>query len=355
MVRVRNAVFHAHVAPQWGNRYGDVFIANPPVTLPPWIWLRALRRASRVLARHRPSASIWVRLPPPDITGKLWRQLLLEYTNHIPVPVAFAEQVPTPEAFSFPPPRVTKPLPISTISTPSIEPLTGRILEILARLEQAYTVEVASAALVSPTTARRRLRELQRDGLVRQTRNTNWPAWSPTRKGLSLALRRWLVPLGVPFPFRRERNSRSNSRHRRTARLWNAWLTRAGYSIRMGWSEVTLPGMGRFAPDALAFGSWEGEETVFWLEVESGHDAAKRIAQRTARRLAVAENWASTHKVRLVFTILGRPWAVRAAAQLHPRSAAVLLASWRDFGLLPRPESGHISRLYTILDLEERS
>jgi len=350
MVRVRNAVFHAHAAPQWGSRYGDVFVADPPITLPPWVWLRALRRAAGVLARYRPSAALWVRLPPLEATGTVWRRLLLEYANHIPVPVAFTEGTPGPESFSFPPPRAAAPLPASDASVRLVAPHPGRVLEHLARLGSAYTAEVASAALVSLTTARQRLHALRQGRWVRRMRDdAGRPLWSPTRKGISLALRRWLVPRGTPFPFRRERSSRSSSRHRRTARLWNAWLTKAGYSVRMGWSEVTLPGAGRFAPDALAFGSWEGRETVFWLEVESGHDATRRIARRTATRLAVAEDWASRWEAHLIFAILGRPWAVRAAtSELRPRRGAVLAASWMDFGRLPAPVPGRVSRLHTV-------
>jgi len=349
MVRVRQAVFHEHLAPRWGNGYGDLFVARYSPALPPWTWMRALRRAVGVLARRRPGAALWV----VPVTHEPTTRLLREHARHFPVPVAVSETPPSPGDFSFPPPRHGVPLPAPAFEITLPPGRTRRTLEVTVRLARAYTAEIASGALLSITAAREHLYLLMRRGFVRRQRDGQGrPLWTPTRRGISTALRLWCVPRGTPFPFRRERRSRASSRHRRTARLWNAWLRKSGYVVVMGWSEVTIPGLGRFAPDGLAFGTWEGQDTLFWLEVESGHEAGRRIAERAAIRLTMAEEWARGRKVRLIFTVLGRPWAVRAAARrLQPRQAAVLLASWSDFGRLPGPVPGRISRLHTV---EER-
>jgi len=157
------------------------------------------------------------------------------------------------------------------------------------------------------------------------------------------------VPLSVPTPFRRERSGHTSGRHRRTARLWGAWLRKAGYEVLTAWSEVSLPGRKRTTADALAWGRYNNQPVLFWLEVEAGTSSGQRIRRRIQRRLAVAEDWAQEQGLPLIFTVLGRPWAVRAAAQgLRPRQAAVLLAAWTAFGQLPRPDFSGIQEHHSL-------
>ncbi len=351
LVGVRNARFHGHLTPRWRGGYGDLFVLYPPRTLPPWVWARIVRRAVGVLQRYRPTASVWVCVPQNLDGGAWWPRALREALMGFPVPIAVTSEVPNPSQFSFPPHRTHQPLTtVPREEWDGVEPLDpgADILVALARVGQAYTAEVASLALMGRDRAREILYALKAQGLVYRGKD-RYPVWGLTRKGIVVALRLMGVPLSVPSPFRKEASGRVSGRHRRTARLWNAWLRRAGYTVRLGWTEVYLPGRGRVAADALAWGTYDEHETLFWLEVEGGTTSARRIRERIARRFAVAEAWVREQGLALIFVVLGRPWAVRAAAGgLRPRHAAVLLAAWTAFGELPRPTFGAIQEHHSL-------
>ncbi|NPV87889.1 MAG: hypothetical protein HPY45_17970 [Anaerolineae bacterium] len=57
--------------------------------------------------------------------------------------------------------------------------------------------------------------------------NSDYPRWSSTRKGISLALRSWGIPPQLPFTARRENRLGTGSEHQRPARLWLVWLRQA--------------------------------------------------------------------------------------------------------------------------------
>jgi len=351
LFRMRNARFHGHHTPSWGGKYGDVFVLHPPRVLPPWVWARIVHRVAGILWRYRPTASLWVPLPPNLEETCWWARALRQALMGAPVPVAVtpASEFPHPSRFSFPPPTTDRPLPVSTETIDAPEDATSRdILMLLSRTGPAYTAEIASLALVSLITARERLYALHQKGWVIRKRN-RYPLWILSRKGTRVALRLLGVPLSVPTPFRRERSGHTSGRHRRTARLWGAWLRKAGYEVLTAWSEVSLPGRKRTTADALAWGRYNNQPVLFWLEVEAGTSSGQRIRRRIQRRLAVAEDWAQEQGLPLIFTVLGRPWAVRAAAQgLRPRQAAVLLAAWTAFGQLPRPDFSGIQEHHSL-------
>jgi len=101
----------------------------------------------------------------------------------------------------------------------------------------------------------------------------------------------------------------------------------------------------RANPDALAWGKLEGFETLFWLEVESGHSSRNLILDKTTVRWLKAIGYAEAVGVRLVFVFLAMPW-VRSAARLAfidvPGNCAVIVADWSrgNFGQLPFPKWG---------------
>jgi len=347
-VRVGSAVFHDHLTPDWEAGVGDVFVldASPRMGLPPWLWGRVVREAGKVLYASRPTASIWLRVPPLEETGYWWRLMVVRSLGPVAVPVAVGEKIPSPARFSYPPKVTRSPLPAGRLSGswPEISEAEERALGVLARINKGYTAEVASLSMVSLPTARKALQRLKEQRLVVQ-RTNRWPYWEITRKGVSLALRMWGVPRGARFPIRTERRTKTAYKHRRASRLWNAWLRRVGFDVVGGWSEVILPGARGFAPDALAWG-WVGKhETLFWLEVEGGHRSRAQIAARAEKRLLVAQGFARLYGVRLVFTLLGAPWAVQAAMRGMTRIepfAAVLLGDWNRFGELPKVRWGAV-------------
>ena len=352
-VRVGPAVFHEHLSPNWGNGVGDVFVlhASPRAGLPPWLWGRVVMAAGKVLFQKRPGACIWVRVPPLEETGRWWRKMLTRSLGATPVPVAVGdgEEAPPPERFSFPVQVFRSPRQAGRLSDkyPRLSATEEAVLGVLGRIGKGYTAEIASLALASLPSSRKALRRLQENGLVIQETN-RWPFWRITRKGISLTLRMWGVPKGARFHTRTERKTRTGYRHRRASRLWNAWLQKAGYNVLGGWSEVILPQMQGFAPDALAWGYVGEHETLFWLEVEGGHKSRQQIAARAEKRLLAAQGFARLYGVHLVFTLLGVPWAVEAARRGMTRVepfAAVLLGNWNAFGRLPKPVWGRVQSM----------
>ncbi len=352
-VRVGPAVFHEHLSPNWGNGVGDVFVlhASPRAGLPPWLWGQVVMAAGKVLFRKRPGACIWVRAPAVEETGQWWRKMLIRSLGATPVPVAVGsgDEPPPPKSFSFPVQVFRNPRQAGRLSDkyPTLSTTEEAVLGVLGRIGKGYTAEIASLALVSLPSARKALYRLQENGLVVRKAN-HWPYWEGTRKGVSLALRMWGVPKGARFQVRGERKTRTAYRHRRVSRLWNAWLQKAGYTVLGGWSEVILPQMRGFAPDALAWGYVGEHETLFWLEVEGGHKSRQQIAARAEKRLLAAQGFARLYNVHLVFTLLGVPWAVEAARrgmmQVEPFTA-VLLGDWNAFGRLPKVRWGKVQLL----------
>jgi len=216
-------------------------------------------------------------------------------------------------------------------------------LRVLARLDQAYTAEIASLVGVSLPTARLALWGLNDRGLAAREGRETYPSWKIRRPGVSLALRSWGVPPGVAFPARKERSS-ARGRHRRTSRLWPAWLRRAWplAEIWTGWSEVAL---GRLRPDALAWGQLLGREALFWLEVESGNASRATLRGKTSRRFREALRYARRNSLALVFALLAPPWVRKAVLEVFagmPGDAAVVLADWKAFGVLPAPGWGYV-------------
>lgn len=167
--------------------------------------------------------------------------------------------------------------------------------------------------------------------------------WRIRRKGKSLALRSWGIPPGVSFLASRERDYQAGWRHVRTSRLALDWLRRSGLAnIWAGWSEVSIRVDGvRAVPDALLWGEVQGKETLFWVEVQGGSKPKrlKIFRERICQRLERAINYAELHGVRLVFIVLGKPWAIYLLREtLKPKktSQAVLLQTWLDVDELPR-------------------
>jgi hypothetical protein len=297
------------------------------------------------LARLRPGASLWVQVEAP---GGCWyaneaRQAL----RGLPLAVAITRDSGSPrlQDFSFcpglfptpaPPPPAVPERGVNDLSLQEVQ-----TLRVLARLEMAYTAEVASLAGISLPTARQALRGLRHRLLVEREGQEAFPIWKVCRAGLSLALRSWGLPAGVAFPSRRERSA-ATGRHRRTARLWPAWLQRSWPQAEVwaGWSEVAL---GRLRPDALAWGELSGREALFWLEVESGNASRETLRRKTIRRFEQALLYARRFSVSLVFALLAPPWVRQAVVGGFvglPGDVAVVLADWKAFGTLPVPRWG---------------
>jgi hypothetical protein len=113
---------------------------------------------------------------------------------------------------------------------------------------------------------------------------------------------------------RREHNY-SGWRHRRTSRIWPLWIKKSwGSYIELWecWTE-TYHKPGGY-PDALIWGKYNGEEMLFWLEVDTGHAGREKMRTKYNRSVHRAAEYAALVGIKIIFVIVSRRWAV---APLH--------------------------------------
>ena len=347
-VRVGSLVFAEWHSFPLGGGWSDTFVfpLSAQAGLPPRDYARPLRRMARQLAELRPGASLWLPVQAPG--GGWYAEEVRQALRGLPLAVAVSQgagSLPRLRDFSFCPGLFHRPSPRPPVAldfdTKILSMQEAQALRVLARLETAYTAEVASLAGVSLPTARQALWELTGRRLVERQGQEAFPIWKVRRAGVSLALRSWGVPPGVAFPARQERSA-GGKRHRRAARLWPAWLRSAWpqAEIWAGWSEVAL---GRSRPDALAWGELFGQEALFWLEVESGKASRQALRGKIIRRFKQALRYARCFSLLLVFALLAPAWVRRAVVGGFvglPGDTAVVLADWKVFGVLPAPRWG---------------
>jgi hypothetical protein len=378
-VRVGTSVFHDWVALQlppagWTDTF--IFEMKYDAGLPPDDYAEGLRKLVWQLNKIRRGASIWVKVDAP---GLWYEREVRRVLRGMDIAIAV-----TPSAVSSPRPESFSLIPY-TIKVPSGPPpqtdewylgdLSKYALACLRacdRLHEAYTTEIAAMVGIGIDLARKIMRELVEKGYVeyindfvkpakprqialigdktiaRTTANEkrSYPFWQVTRKGSSIALRSWGLPPDYYFPQRKEFRTPKDSRHRRSSRQWPAWLRKAWphAEIWAGWSEVSIKGLDA-TPDALAWGRLDGSETLFWLEVESGHSSREVIQKKLSRRLSQASAYTESMKIRLVFVLLAMPWvqeAARAALTNIPNTVAVVTGDWLKFGELPVVEWGKV-------------
>jgi hypothetical protein len=376
-VRVGPAVFEDHISIEIVPRkWTDTFIF--PVhynrALPPWDYVDVVNTVVPTLIKMRRGASLWIPVTSP---GRWFFEEVKYALRNAPVAVAVTKgySQPTILDFSKPPGIFEVPCPGGVhVDEDSILDLSEREVHSLltmARFSVAYTNEVASSCLMEDRACRTALRALEtREFIEYHEHDTNidshlssvrqkaskgekrdkdiWPYWRIRRPGISAALRIWGVPSGSVFINRSERNRLLDSIHRRRSRQWPKWVSTAypHGEIYTGWNELGIPGL-KANPDALAWGTLQGTETLFWLEVESGHSSKKLISDKTTSRWLKAAGYAEAVNTQLVFVLLAMPW-VREAARFAfmdvPKSCAVVVADWgrQNYGKLPFPKWGEL-------------
>ena len=96
-------------------------------------------------------------------------------------------------------------------------------------------------------------------------------------------------------------------------------------------------------PDALAWGTWQGQETIFWLEVDTGHGSKRELRSTYRTRYNRALMHGAQSKIPIVFVLLSMPWVLRAVVPIFNNISdemAVIMGDWRRFGKLQAPEFG---------------
>ncbi len=376
-VRVGNTTFADHVSVEIGTKmWTDTFVY--PISyehgLPPWDYASAVRLLAPTLERMRKGrATIWVPVEsPPDPSGTWYYRSVKEHLQNmgLSIPIAVTrgrEHLPVMGDFTLFPRTLPYPaegapkagdLDYGKLSTHAL-----RCLQVLNRITVGYTAEVASLIEVSKPTARKALNELAGLGYVEElpdnwdidahlgfkpnleSRKKDYQYWRIMRAGTSFALRSVGIPANFDFTGRKERRIK-NGRHRQVSRTWSAWLRQAWPNVEIwgSWSEAWIPSE-HSNPDGLAWGTYNGFETLFWLEVDSARSSGKDILDTAQKRLLKAIHYAEAMKIRTIFAFLGPQWTIESARPAFvgiPDLMAVVAQDWdrSKFGQLLKPNFG---------------
>ena len=384
-VRVGTSVFHGWTAieyPPAGWTDTFIFSMQSNAGLPPDDYAQLLRKLIWQLNKLRRGASIWVQVDGPGMWyAKEVRRVLRGVNLAVAVTLSGVSQPELESFYLMPytlrvpsgPPPLAEDWCLGALSRKQLD-----CLRVLARLQKGYTTEIASLVGVGIDLARKMLRLLVEKGYAlyitdfvkpvkpkqmvrfggkevgrsKTDEMKSYPFWQITKKGISIALRSWGMPPNYYFPERKEFRTPPDGKHRRIARQWLAWVSKAWShaEIWTGWTEVYIKRLAA-TPDALAWGRLDGWETLFWLEVESGHCSREVLQRKLSRRLGQASAYAESLGVRLVFVLLAMPWVQEAARPVLtgiPDTVAVVTGDWNEFGKLPVVEWGKV-RLATEL------
>ena len=341
------------------GRFADVFVfpLSYRAGLMPSDYSQAIRNIVPTVNRlRRKHSALWIKLESPEAPW-FFRELRRSLRGiEIPIAITIGDRQPELNDFSYQPyteavrqrlaPPWVDPVPRQGVTDEALA-----CLRVLTRLDSAFKAEIASLTALSEEKVEAGLRVLEEKNLVGHVTpapdsGRTYPYWEIRRAGKSLALRSWGVPQGFVFTRYRAANSSPEGEHRRKSRLWPAWLRRSwggGAEIYAGWTEAKIMGT-KVRPDGLCWGKYDGLETLFWLEVESGHSSRTDIQDKLYSRMRAATYYSAEMKVNLVFCVLGMPWVRQAAslafAGLLRPWTAVIIADWQQFGVLPLPRWG---------------
>jgi len=326
--------------------------------LPPASQARILRVLLKRLTHFSDWLFLWVELDAPGTWySQELNRLTSISTNIVITPPGVkpkpADILRSKYIFSLPPRNADNVFPdLQPPARPTLQPSLLRVLRTLARLEQAQTLEIASLSGFCKAYTHTLLYKLERLGYARRAKVWKYPGWVLTRRGLLETHRSWNIPPKTDFRRYRCEHSRSGPRHRRVARLWRSWLETAfPYNLEIWdcWTEFAMhPGF----PDALAWGTWQGRETIFWLEVDTGHGSKKKLCKIYTTRYYRALNHAAMARIPMVFAILAMPWVLQTVVPIFNNVSnriAVIAEDWRRFGTLPVPEFGHCRIDYNLM------
>ena len=353
-VRLGDVQFSDWVSLPMEGGWTDTFVfrASATACLPPFAYAPLIRRlVSRKTRLRRPSLSLWVQVDAP---GEWFAAELRRSLRGLLVPYAVTNgRVPEYVDFSFNPwlghSNRGKP---PEINVPDMGLSSAELLclQALGRMVKGNEIEIASLTGLSIDVVRAVLSELESRGFVAfkigsrivrkrgyKTQADPYPLWHLKKKGLSSALRGWNVPKTIAFPTRRERHLyHISTKHRHFGRQSIAWLkTRWGQDadIWAGWAEVGIPRL-RAIPDALAWGHFYGQETLFWVEVGDDHKSRVQIEQKMQMRMNDALHLSRRTGMKSVFILLGPRWvqkATRWAFDEVDSDVLLVLDDWKSF------------------------
>lgn len=316
--------------------------------LPPYAQARIIDLIVNQLIKARPHPALWISVDAPGNWFYAEIKRLVKFK--IPMTIQPASK-PVVWEWQFSSPIQTTHIQAGDV--PVLAPLFDpkeygikgpalRVLQVLARLKTAYRPEIASLAGFSESHVRNLLKQLQVEGLIERRQIGKYEGYAIRTKGLRIVHRSWKIPKGVHFTKYRGEFRYAGERHRRKARMWRAWLEKAYPDIQIweSWTEVPLQ---RGIPDALAWGTHQGKEMLFWLEVDSGKSSGKTMQRIYSGRIAQACRHAVAWNLPIIFCIMGPGWVVRHFRKYDYSKftpIALIGHDWRDFGGLPQYAMG---------------
>lgn len=222
-----------------------------------------------------------------------------------------------------------------------------KILRCMARMEMAGVKEIASLAGFGVTYTRKILGRLAKARLIKpfdsgsEKENKKDPLWAIRRRGLQYAHQSWNIPYKFLFRPIRVEQKYAGRKHRKICRLFRSRVEKAygaDFQVWQSWSE---PALAYANPDAIVWGTYQGVETLIWLEVETGKKSAKEHVKQIKYRFQQAKEITERHGVQLIFVFLAMPWVLRVVAKsasfYTTKSTAIILDNWMDHQHLARP------------------
>jgi predicted transcriptional regulator len=325
--------------------------------LPPLAQFKIIRRIIHEVRKHALLPHFWISVDSP---GQWYLKELKRFfydtwnccvailpVGKEPRREDFQIQVHTYNAVAFPPKFLIGQTPLRY----SHKYAELRILQSLARTRLASAIELCSLSGYSLQHTRYLARQLAQKDLIRRKKNGKYDAWEITRKGIQDVYRSWKTMPGFPTKAVCSEQKSAGWRHCRVSRLWARTLeTSWGTSVQIweSWSEVNLGGI---YPDSIAWGTYNGHEVLFWLEVETGGHSRAQIQMKYKYRFDKVKRYTRTCGLPIIFAVLGRPWTiVSITAHLAdiPGNVALVIHPWMELDNLPYPIFGERSPQDTV-------
>ena len=349
---------------RWSSSWFDLFRypVNSRDGLPPYARAAAILGVMKQLRRYRRSPGLWVTVDAPGRWYIDELKCALASCNQ-PVAISLAgQEVAISEFFKVPGSYSLKPaapefttFAFDEFSLSPRERSKLQVLRALARVTAAGTKEIASMSGLSHTYMRNLLPELVRDRYIAhleagsREKMNKYPLWMINRAGIQYAQQSWNIPDKLGFKGLRMEQKYAGQKHRKIARLWWSWLKEAygtDYEIWQVWPE---PAVDNSHPDALAWGDYQGVETLAWLEVESGKKSRDRTVQDIMVRYHRAQAVANKYDVQMIFAVLAQPWVLK-SLQNHalffiPWNVSLIFENWRNVGYLSKPIFGEFNSM----------
>jgi hypothetical protein len=318
------------------------------IGLPPLAQFKIIRRIIQGVRKHALLPHFWISVDSPGqwylkelkrFFYDTWECVAILPTGAKPRREDFHSQIYTYNALAFPPRFLMGQTPLRY----SLKPGELRILQSLARTRVAAAIELSSLSGYSPEHTRHLARHLTRKDLIKRKKNGKYDAWEITRKGVQEVYRSWKTMPDFSTKAVCSEQKFTGWRHRRVSRLWARTLkTSWGTNVQIweSWSEVNLGGI---YPDSIAWGTYDGHEVLFWLEVETGKHSHDQIQMKYKYRFNRAKRYARICGLPIIFAVLGLPWTIVSIAP-HladiPENVALVLHPWMELDNLPYPNFG---------------